>query len=58
MDVDKRKSYDSVDPKFDESMPDASEVSAKNFYDKMTIVFERNSRYRFLRLFNFKLCMF
>jgi len=45
LDVDKRRSYDSVDPKFDESMPDPILVNATNFYDLLGPVFERNSRF-------------
>ncbi|KAI6233855.1 DnaJ-like protein subfamily C member 2 [Aphelenchoides fujianensis] len=45
MDDEKRRAYDSVDPKFDDSFPEASDVSAKNFFEVLGPVFERNSRF-------------
>lgn len=42
---DKRRAYDSVDPTFDESIPEASQVNAQNFFTKLGPVFERNARY-------------
>jgi hypothetical protein len=42
--VDKRRSYDSVDPKFDEFIPEASDLNNDNFFDMLTPVFERHSR--------------
>jgi DnaJ-class molecular chaperone len=44
LEIDKRRSYDSVDPKFNDSLPEASEVNAKNFYDLLGPMFERHSR--------------
>lgn len=45
---DKRRAFDSVDPTFDEKIPDASEVNKQNFFKVLTPVFERNSRLYFL----------
>ncbi|KAI6192611.1 DnaJ-like protein subfamily C member 2 [Aphelenchoides fujianensis] len=45
MDEEKRRAYDSVDPKFDDSFPEASDVTAKNFFEVLGPVFERNSRF-------------
>uniref|UniRef100_A0AC35FVK2 DnaJ homolog subfamily C member 2 n=1 Tax=Panagrolaimus sp. PS1159 TaxID=55785 RepID=A0AC35FVK2_9BILA len=42
---DKRRAYDSIDPDFDEEIPDASQINAKNFFTKLGPVFERNARY-------------
>lgn len=42
--VEKRRAYDSVDPKFDESIPEPSSVSRDNFFDLLGSVFERNAR--------------
>lgn len=44
LDLDKRRSYDSVDPKFNDSVPDAPDINVENFYDLLGPVFERNSR--------------
>ncbi|XP_069693165.1 dnaJ homolog subfamily C member 2 [Periplaneta americana] len=40
-----RRSYDSVDPYFDNSIPPASEHSRNNFYEVFGRVFETNSRW-------------
>lgn len=40
----KRRSYDSVDPQFDNDVPPADEESKKNFFKVFGPVFERNSR--------------
>jgi DnaJ family protein C protein 2 len=42
---DKRRAYDSIDPDFDEEIPDASQINAKNFFTKLGPVFERNARF-------------
>ena len=39
-----KRSYDSVDPQFDDSVP-GEKVSAEKFIDTFAPVFERNSRY-------------
>uniref|UniRef100_A0A7E4V6B1 DnaJ homolog subfamily C member 2 n=1 Tax=Panagrellus redivivus TaxID=6233 RepID=A0A7E4V6B1_PANRE len=44
-DNDKRRSYDSVDPDFDETVPVSVEVSTKNFFTKLAPVYERNARF-------------
>lgn len=41
----KRRSYDSVDPQFDNDVPPADEESKKNFFKVFGPVFERNSRW-------------
>jgi len=41
----KRRSYDSVDPLFDDTIPSNSENSKKNFYQVFGPVFERNARW-------------
>ena len=40
----KRRSFDSVDPEFDDSVPSASQINKHNFYTLMTPIFERNAR--------------
>ena len=40
----KRRSYDSVDPEFDDAVPSASESSKANFYEVFGPVLERNLR--------------
>ncbi|EEB12438.1 conserved hypothetical protein [Pediculus humanus corporis] len=42
---DKRRSYDSVDPLFDNSIPSNNEHSRNNFFEVFTPVFERNARW-------------
>lgn len=42
---DKRKSYDSVDPLFDNSIPPNNEHSKNNFFEVFAPVFERNARW-------------
>lgn len=39
----KRRSYDSVDPQFDDNLPSASEV--KNFYETFDKYFKLNARW-------------
>jgi DnaJ family protein C protein 2 len=41
----KRKSYDSVDPTFDETIPSVSDSSKRNFYKAFGDAFERNARW-------------
>ncbi|OZC09145.1 hypothetical protein X798_03892 [Onchocerca flexuosa] len=41
----KRRAYDSVDPLFDDSIPDEKMISPVNFYDILTPVFTRNARW-------------
>lgn len=41
----KRKSYDSVDPHFDNDIPPNNEHSKNNFFDVFAPVFERNARW-------------
>ncbi|XP_070558793.1 dnaJ homolog subfamily C member 2-like [Ptychodera flava] len=41
----KRKSYDSVDPEFDDFVPFANQESKDNFYKVFTPVFNRNARW-------------
>ena len=41
----KRRSYDSVDPTFDEDVPTVGKESKKNFYKVFRPVFERNARW-------------
>jgi len=41
----KRRSFDSVDPEFDDSVPSASQINKQNFYTLMTPIFERNARW-------------
>ncbi|UYV82289.1 DNAJC2 [Cordylochernes scorpioides] len=43
----KRKSYDSVDPHFDDAIPSLNSTSKANFFKVFTPVFARNSRYHF-----------
>lgn len=40
----KRRAYDSVDPKFDDSTPSASDLNEDNFYEVLRPFFERHSR--------------
>uniref|UniRef100_A0A914XXM4 DnaJ homolog subfamily C member 2 n=1 Tax=Panagrolaimus superbus TaxID=310955 RepID=A0A914XXM4_9BILA len=42
---DKRRSYDSIDPDFEEETPTASEINTKNFFTKLGPVFEANARF-------------
>uniref|UniRef100_A0A915LG72 DnaJ homolog subfamily C member 2 n=1 Tax=Meloidogyne javanica TaxID=6303 RepID=A0A915LG72_MELJA len=41
----KRRAFDSVDPTFDENIPDNSDVNSTNFFRVLGPVFERNSRF-------------
>lgn len=41
----KRRSFDSVDPEFDESVPSASQINKDNFFSMLSPVFERNARW-------------
>ncbi|MCP9265585.1 DnaJ-domain-containing protein [Dirofilaria immitis] len=41
----KRRAYDSVDPLFDDSIPDEKTITSDNFYDILAPVFIRNSRW-------------
>lgn len=41
----KRRSYDSVDPTFDDTIPTASTASKENFYTTFGPVFEENARW-------------
>ncbi len=41
----KRRSYDSIDPTFNDDVPSVSESSKKNFYKVFAPVFESNSRF-------------
>ena len=41
----KRRSYDSVDPQFDDSIPSVMPDSPENFYQVFSPAFEQNSRY-------------
>ena len=41
----KRKAYDSIDPFFDDSIPDSSEVKKVDFFELFGSVFERNSHF-------------
>ena len=43
----KRRSYDSVDPQFDDSIPSVTAESRQNFFEVFSPVFEQNSRYGF-----------
>lgn len=43
--VQKRRSYDSIDPEFSDSIPSVSAESKANFYQIFGPVFERNSRW-------------
>ncbi|KAK0409344.1 hypothetical protein QR680_004484 [Steinernema hermaphroditum] len=40
-----QKAYDSVDPTFDDEIPAAGDVNAKNFFNVLTSVFEKNARF-------------
>jgi len=40
----KRRSYDSVDPQFDDGIPSVTPESRQNFFEMFSPVFERNSR--------------
>jgi len=40
----KRRSYDSVDPQFDDSIPSVTPESRQNFFEVFSPVFEQNSR--------------
>jgi len=44
-DPESRKAYDSVDPKFDDSVPVVNTKSKENFFDVFTPVFDRNERW-------------
>ena len=44
----KRRSFDSVDPLFDDSIPSMTPESRQSFYEVFLSVFERNSRYQFV----------
>lgn len=41
----KRRAYDSVDPLFDDSIPDEKQINSSNFFETFNCVFQRNSRY-------------
>ncbi|XP_038054398.1 dnaJ homolog subfamily C member 2-like [Patiria miniata] len=41
----KRRSYDSVDPSFDDSIPSVNNNSKENFFKEFTKVFKRNARW-------------
>ncbi|KAG8222252.1 hypothetical protein J437_LFUL001450 [Ladona fulva] len=41
----KRRSYDSVDPEFDDSIPTANDLARTKFFDVFGPVFERNARW-------------
>ena len=41
----KQRAYDSVDPTFDDSVPQVTEVNKKNFFETFSPVFERNKRW-------------
>ena len=41
----KRRSYDSIDPEFDDSIPTVNNNSKENFFKEFSKVFERNARY-------------
>ncbi|CAG9538799.1 unnamed protein product [Cercopithifilaria johnstoni] len=41
----KRRAYDSVDPLFDDSIPDEKMINSDNFYDILAPVFIRNARW-------------
>lgn len=41
----KRRSFDSVDPEFDDYVPSSNNVTPTNFYDTFKPIFERNSRW-------------
>ena len=41
----KRRSYDSVDPEFDDTVPPSNQESKDNFYDTFKSVFEANARW-------------
>ena len=41
----KRRSYDSVDPEFDDIIPSVTPESRQNFYEVFSTVFQENSRY-------------
>ncbi|KAK0400042.1 hypothetical protein QR680_003321 [Steinernema hermaphroditum] len=40
-----QKAYDSVDPTFDDEIPAAGDINAKNFFNVLTSVFEMNARF-------------
>lgn len=42
--IEKRRAYDSIDPKFDETIPDPNMINTDNFFKILKPVFERNSR--------------
>ncbi|KAF7639854.1 hypothetical protein Mgra_00000774 [Meloidogyne graminicola] len=42
---DKRRAFDSVDPTFDESIPDSGDLNLTNFFRLLSPVFERNARF-------------
>ncbi|KAK2158365.1 hypothetical protein LSH36_172g04007 [Paralvinella palmiformis] len=41
----KRRSYDSIDPEFDDSIPSVNAESKEHFYESFRPVFERNARW-------------
>lgn len=41
----KRRAFDSVDPEFDESIPNEADMEATDFFELFGPVFERNSRF-------------
>uniref|UniRef100_A0A915PMV9 DnaJ homolog subfamily C member 2 n=1 Tax=Setaria digitata TaxID=48799 RepID=A0A915PMV9_9BILA len=41
----KRRAYDSVDPLFDDSIPDEKTISSDNFYEILAPIFARNARW-------------
>lgn len=43
--VQKRRAYDSVDPLFDDSLPDEKRINSDNFFDVFEPVFLRNARF-------------
>ncbi|KAI1713986.1 dnaJ domain-containing protein [Ditylenchus destructor] len=43
--IEKRRAFDSVDPTFDETIPDSSEVNSKNFFEVLAPVFARYARF-------------
>ena len=47
----KRRSYDSIDPEFDDSIPSVNAESKEHFYESFRPVFERNARYGILAIY-------
>lgn len=41
----KRRAYDSVDPQFDDSIPNDKRIKASNFYEILGPIFENNARW-------------